>query len=540
MNLKQYLIEALMVEAVSDGGFKEQPQSVDDIMVRFKRAGRQFGDDSIEIIRQFYELIWNDNEGVNPFVLNTDQTKTTVKIRYFVLDTTFSGMLNDKSGDLDSLGFPQITYKDCGRNKYRFYIAKGNRSVEFAETGNGSVGRITTATQEGTLCNVFNHLTLSLTENDNDIIVDLNGNLQDILGNVEDPTWKKSFICASASLFRYITGNNGINVNNVEGNKNAWIFTGLTPGNIKQISNYRLEKFGGYKDSTDYEWKLCDMYTAFINAYTKYFTGSLKDHWDPSDVILYDITKVENLENLFKSMTETLNNGSYGSNNNPYYQLTNDKTVNDIQEQIYTLYNDKSKPFAGISLKKVSKVSTPEKYNLPKGTPKFEMSVNDYNLVSRTDKGNPNQLSSAYIECYGKYNIPSQIDTQTGETTNGETLDAIKLELRSFGAGIIAMDIILSDKRKKDDSGYSFTSPALGKVPKSLWVDILNNYKKESDKYDNTNINDKDLNECVTLFVDFFGDITSKDRNDRINKLHDLIMAGIKNGPNCLPFVLLH
>lgn len=204
-----------------------------------------------------------------------------------------------------------------------------------------------------------------------------------------------------------------------------------------------------------------------------------KDNYDPSDIILYTDGALEGLKKLGGMKTDDST-----EMNDAYRKELFDPRV-----------------CVGVSLKKTGKVGKVEFFNVNSGT-----QIAKIKSMKRVGK-NPN---STKIECVGNFKF-NGVSDPTAEPEEGDTVNESKLylEVRSFG-NYIAMDV-------KAEQG-----PSLGKVPVRMWSKALgcNAQKRNLAKA------------CEAL-----AKIASDDDKDTIQ---DLIQWGVKSGPWCLPFALVH
>ena len=254
--------------------------------------------------------------------------------------------------------------------------------------------------------------------------------------------------------------------------------------------NYKLERYGGSKKFPD--WDLSRTYANFIKKYTKCFPGSQKDNWDPSDVILYNKDMVSEIESDLITWTS---------------ELTDELSAATIKEKLKNKYyigkdGEKLKDiiFKGISLKKISGKKEPhvEIFNVGEGS---KVNVSSVVGQKRTQSGFVCIINGGFD--FG-YVSDSDIDEQKSKD--------VKLTLRTFGSGRVGIDVCLNENG----------SPSLGKCPVNIWRGILG----------------CDESIIIDDAIDKFEEMLNGDKVKE--NLKEIIEGAIKNGPNCLPFILLH
>lgn len=241
--------------------------------------------------------------------------------------------------------------------------------------------------------------------------------------------------------------------------------------------NYKASRYNGDEIGKMYA-RLVDKY---IHLCEPEHNSVPRDNYDPTDIILYKEEAIPILRRLI-----TLN--------------TDDSTV--LHKYIKDdLFN--TKLLMGISLKKVGKVVKVEMFNINKGS-----NLTKINRLE-VDTHNPN---STKVTAWGKFNF-SGITNPAQDPEDGDTIQesCITVELRSFGQ-YMAMDC-------KSNKG-----PSLGKVPVRKWTRALG--VPSADK--------KYLSEACHKFAEL------AKKPDAKEIIQDLIQWGIKLGPWCLPFVLIH
>lgn len=340
-----------------------------------------------------------------------------------------------------------------------------------------SIGpKIKTADQETATCIIFNKLIQYYEENQKDIpVLDkgvINGFLVGALNVNFDHNWILSF---------------GEQINTIV----------KALGGIKNACQYRMERYGGHETYKPEDWCVHESYENMINSYTKYHIGSRKDNWDPTDVILYKKDSANELIKNFNSLVVT-------DMGNP-----NSDQCDKIRTYLKSIYRApiRERIFMGISLKQLKAGSHSfELYNMRLGDRINCKSIQEHPKDS--DTNTYRRLRGCYCLIDGKYKFNHKIDDEGEDATWSD--HTIKMEMRSFGKGINAIDVTLE------------TGPSIGKCPTHVWSPILGISP------------DASLDECLDSFSEF---INNKLDMEQVNLI---VRAAAKNGPNCLPFMLLH
>ena len=253
-------------------------------------------------------------------------------------------------------------------------------------------------------------------------------------------------------------------------------------------TQYKLERYGGSKKFND--WKLSKTYQKFIQKYTKCFKDSQKDNWDPSDIILFRVDQESNIESNFTAWMEGLNN-----------EIAAAEAKDKLKK---TYYTTKDIIFKGISLKKIGRKKKPEVdiYNIGQDS---KVNVNGFKIGSITNK-------SINLYVTGKFNFGNILDPNISSDKENE----VKLCMRTFGSGQVGVDVCIAQSGE----------PSLGKCPVNVWQNILGEYG---------------LTQNIKKSVQLFSDLLENNSQEQIiEDLESMIKGAIKNGPNCLPFILLH
>lgn len=250
--------------------------------------------------------------------------------------------------------------------------------------------------------------------------------------------------------------------------------------------NYRAVRY----DADDANTKVGKKYAEFVKLYIKKCEPDIvnipKDNYDPSDIILY----TEGAETVLDKLIAFANSTDDSTEiNNKYKELAFDTRI-----------------IIGTSLKKITGTSgRAEFFNIGEGS---EVAVvNSIKVDSHSE-------TSTKITATGRFNFSGISDPESPETPIEES--TIILELRSFGK-YTGMDC-------KSDKG-----PSLGKVPVRKWTSLL---KVNSAQKSNLKLSCKKFAEL--------GEKGESGNATVLKQIQELIQWGIKSGPWCLPFVLVH
>lgn len=276
-------------------------------------------------------------------------------------------------------------------------------------------------------------------------------------------------------------------------------------------NEYQATRFG----ENDEMGEFGKIYGQFVQAYSRSaeqakwdegytIKGNIpKDNYDPSDIILYR-HKIKDAAAKINKCQSLL----------PDWEAARDE---------YLKYF-KAGDIMGVSLKKISSKDVEVEYfNIGDGKQVCEadkISKITYSHVqgSKLENTDKTDATGCYVFIDGKFKFSGITDIETaGDVaddknkipSNIET-DCVVLNLRSFGS--IGIDI------KFVHNGRAGIS--LGKIPVRFW-------KKR------TGIDSTDVHECALKFAEWANRAKNSD-------LTYLIQEGIKAGPWCLPFVLIH
>lgn len=296
--------------------------------------------------------------------------------------------------------------------KYKY--PDGKKSNTIFQTGDGSIGRVSTDQQESATCLIWNAFI------DNQI--DVNNN--DIK---ERDQLVRNLVSSISKEF-----------------DNDWIRT--FSKHVIAICDYLKYYFGGSVNPSDY--KLClshkstlgndpdgigDVYGNFVKRYVQQVggKGAKKDPFDPADVILY---KKDSVDYIKSELSSYMNDPVAG-------KIQYKKNLFDTGTMI------------GISLKKITGVKKTGKfdiYNDGKSAEKCKR-VKSFEIDERTSN------KQVVVNCKGDFDFDSTT-TEDGQVVGKETV--VSVVLRSFGS--VAMDCTIQNG-----------GPTLGKCPVAVWRSIL-------------------------------------------------------------------
>ena len=349
--------------------------------------------------------------------------------------------------------------------------------------------KVVTRDQEVATCILFNQLVeenkfKEIDPKDKETLHIIKSIINTITNNF-DNEWARSYIYQMNSLFKYLSG--------------------------QKIENFRMERYNGDKQFSD--WEVSKIYGKLINTYTKAIGGE-KDNWDPTDAILYDINKKDEIITILNNCQTLIS------------KLNEENGLYNFRNEFNKLY--KGFFFRGISLKKLSKPGVLEEFNI---TGKSNLEINNFELQDFNGKPYYEQDKTIYVIFKAKLHL-NQTDNIVPEITNDDNPDKskevienndlkrFKLCMRTNGKSI-ACDLSLCKANSNS------TGPSLGKCSVVVWRKCLG-FDKDKTLYA-TQI--KDIKE---KFIEI---ITGKDNKDMVLEMSS---SAIKCGPNCLPFILIH
>lgn len=324
--------------------------------------------------------------GVMDGIKNTGEDKPFIasnSTNYIKIHPNYAGIVKSEVLKDDTLSIKNISGEK--------FIVKDtthkNRTI--IEIGRGSVGRISTESQEKSTCQLFNdivehHDLNNIDEllNDKDYIFNL---ISDLYENADDldKTWIYSFGKQIKAIIRYLEGLN------------------------LSVENYRAVRFGDKNDPVG-KW-----YTNMVKDYTAIVGGKniRKDTFDPTDIILYDKTMGPASE----------------------IKINNKNVLEAKKDYLEKVFN---RHFVmGVSLKKINNnEGRAELFNIDNNInmPKIE------NIRYINDKENNITLM---IE--GNFRFNAMTDS-SGDIVGSPS--SLLLTLRTFGSNNIAMDLTINEK----------------------------------------------------------------------------------------------
>lgn len=239
---------------------------------------------------------------------------------------------------------------------------------------------------------------------------------------------------------------------------------------------YKAGRFGDPKFT--YAKKHEEFVKKYVSLCKDFKVGSQKDTFDPSDIIIAN-TKHEAA----------------------WSQMMAGKTYQELHKAYVEIFEKGW--IIGISLKKITADPSFSLFNIGEGKNKVTVkSVGDPKFT--TGRGSKEKTGIKLVAS-GTFKFSETSAPDDPEEPIEET--KMNIACRSFSGGH-DLDIDIT----------ATTGPALGKVPRDAWRNLLG----VDNKYTQDNL-----------------DIISDKLNNK-NTIQKLIEAGVKNGPWCLPFVLVH
>lgn len=353
---------------------------------------------------------------------------------------------------------------------------------KIAQMGNGSYGRVTTREQEMATCLAWNALIMEV------------DNIKDYDGRT-----KKSIIDSPKEL-KQLVSELGENICNGDWIKSIQFQIGAIQRFLKSRglnwTDYRMCRYGHEdyisKSGVPMESYVGAAHEKFVKAYMDLIARQddennqkvQKDNFDPSDVILYKRNNINSIVKKFGEMSSAAKSAT---------------TSESILELYRKMYADNE--LFGISLKKMASGGSYQVFNISKQTA-------DSNIKIESVTNNKKSTSNAHqaeLAITGKFNLSGVSDPDDPEYNL--ITNKVIATVRSFGDSN-GMDI-------KEESG-----PAIGKVPVRIWTKALN-------------VNANDLDAAIAEFEKWTVE-------EKWPALAEIVAAGMKNGPWCLPFILIH
>ena len=240
-------------------------------------------------------------------------------------------------------------------------------------------------------------------------------------------------------------------------------------------------------------------YAQFVRNYiatceSEYKVGISKDTYDPSDIILVRRGAVENWEDKAGDALS-------------YVQALIKKTAGKPYTEMHDIYREtfKKGDIIGISLKKINESPRYDVFNI--GADKATVKVTSVNFEGFSHERGSENITGCSYGCPGDYKFSETSDPESKDPTEGIKENVMYVTCRSF-----------SGKKDLDIDIKAEAGPALGKVPRDLWrslLDVDNTFSEDNIKLIASKLSDEET-------------------------MTKLIQGGIKNGPWCLPFVLVH
>lgn len=363
-----------------------------------------------------------------------------------------------------------------------YYQREGEKRKRIAQTGDGSAGRVSTESQESATCLIWNKFVDSLDNKQEAKFMMDRDHMEEVIGDFAadmDGSWYNSFMYQITSILDFLKSC---------GIKKA-----------EDIKKYRACRFGGdaYVDNTGEmrTSKTGKAYSKFVDNYMTLLAKTVlggqkprKDNYDPSDIVIYKAdppgisAKMVELANLAKD-----------------YDSAND--VCDAYRKFFA-----TNTLFGVSLKKCAGKGTYDVFNI---YPQDKNSVRITEVIDVTGK----KARNCQLKVKGQFNFAGVSDPDPKKLGSHLSEHDVYVTLRSFG-NANAMDI------------RATTGPAIGKVPVRDWTEKLN-------------VESSNLDGGIKALKDLAVRINNGDK-DATDILAELIQGGIKNGPWCLPFVLIH
>lgn len=439
--------------------------------IKNKRTNNLCTDEFYGAVHKLLEQIID--KGDNFYAVYDKSTPVFKMSRYYV--NNVDNLFSNGNIKIDKYEFSCVKKEGTDRIIYCENIVNSKKQhIKVFELGTGSIGKIKTEEQEQATVSIWNYLI------DNDINILQNENryktIEDSVSDLTDaikmdPTWIKSCVRQIEQIKAFLTDNRKIPE--------------------EQIKNYRAIRYG-YKDPENKNDKVAQAHELFLKKYLNLvakandYSGARKDNYDPSDILIYDSTKEDQIAGVFANLMNEM--------------MTD---TSEVFNKYKNLFN-KNLLF-GISLKKISSNPSFELFNIERngGT------IKDY--VCKNIKidfcGDAGQGALARLS--GDFDFKGIANPENPDE-HLETKE-LKVSIRTFGSGNIGIDIAETK------------GPALGKVPVNIWRKLLD-------------VNDHaDLQTCKNKFKKEFNK-----ENPNIDVIKEIIVAGVKSGPWCLPFVLVH
>jgi hypothetical protein len=366
--------------------------------------------------------------------------------------------------------------------------------VKLMETGNGSLDKVPTEVQENATCVVFNAYmdvfsnTNSPTKNnpfnkvgDIENMEVIKNVISDLVSEI-DESWVISFSHQVKTIISYLRR------------------LGIS---YKTISNYRLARYGANSE----EEPVSTAYSNMIKEYSK-FMGGRKDAYDPTDVLLFNKEKVNEIIKCCNWALDEIN--------------SKDPDRISAAKVVFLKNIFKEKFCMGISLKKLHRSGKVELFNV-NGKEDVVENVTGFENIP------PKHGNYIQLRCYGSFKFKEGFTDGDGDKLNN--VKEVTLTLRTFGGDNAYIDVNIPGG-----------GPAIGKCPADTWRGII---------YGDNETIKTDLESCKKQLNKFLGldnTDTSEDKNNKkiytdetaCKGLLNIIKGAVKEGPSCFPFILLH
>lgn len=503
ISLYKYILENVNLVVEGTGGFRnvcstlEGLRSIGNLNINIKggKLKPDYAGDVIELLKHVYREYGKSESEVQIVYSDSDGY---FKVPYSLCEYLIAAIDSEKFSK-------KFTYhkKDKYSNKIYVYLIgeKPNSKLKVFETGNGSVGRISTSEQENATCQTWNNFIKQIKQVDikkSDINNNkyINSNLENATIDIEiSDDWKSSCIMQCRGVLSYL---NHVNCDP----KKYYMVRYGDSGDIEETAE------------TKAAINVISSYKRFINAYTDALKNSAgfeyinqKDNFDPTDVVIFDYEKANYIINILNSCKSLVADN---------YITARTKFLTDLFLKNLLI---------GISLKKISGSShTFEKFNI--GEDVEVKTISSYRMhTGESDK-------NISVICSGNFNFEkitmANIKNANDKRDEGffqipsKNNNKCKLVMRTFGNDVVGIDCFLYEGGTDDN--FNPKEPSLGKCPAELWRQLLDIDKKTD----------------IINSISKFKAILSKGTDDVNEILSKIINGAIKSGPHCFPFILIH
>lgn len=361
--------------------------------------------------------------------------------------------------------------------------------------GNGSVNRVKTADQENGTCIIWNRYINLLNNIDAKESVKMDVKFVESILKGFSYDWMDSFSTQIATIYNFLK-----NEDETPEEYMMVRYGGDIKGLNKLVEDNEIDDEATAKTLE----RVGKAYAAAIKAYVSNFPGSQKDNFDPSDVILY---KVSDVNNIIIPNLEYITKA---------FDSKDEVGVKEAKQSfIDKLF--KTHSMFGVSLKKVSSYRAPQcdLFNINYDEKSSNIKVTGNTGVQESGTG-------LKIICSGNFKFSGitsadNNEKESGEKTGGVKESKISINMRTFG-GSIGIDCCVVNG--------SHTEPALGKCPVAHWRKELEVDQKS------------DLIACKEALVKKMESFENLEHQNEF--LENIIKYAGKEGPACFPFILIH